>query len=30
MGTNWDQIMTRSLTALTGLATLLLAVQQLR
>jgi polysaccharide biosynthesis/export protein len=30
IGTNWDMIMTRSLTALTGLATLLLAVQQLR
>jgi polysaccharide biosynthesis/export protein len=30
IGTNWDQVMTRSLTALTGLATLLLAVQQLR
>jgi polysaccharide biosynthesis/export protein len=29
-GPNWDTIMARSLTALTGLATLLLAVQQLR
>jgi polysaccharide biosynthesis/export protein len=29
-GTNWEQVITRSVTTLTGLATLLLAMQQLR
>jgi hypothetical protein len=29
-GTNWEQVVTRSVATLTGLAALLLAVQQLR